>query len=510
MQASNRISFRLTVIFVAVTTLLLAAFGIYSYLSTKKSMEEQLTNQLQRVSSRLLIGLPAPIWNFDTKQLDILLDAEMSDPAVSAIIVKNAKNEFSAGRLRADDNQVTRAKADSKPVGEQSSEELTFDDGGQSKVVGKLEIFMSRAQIDQALRAQMLQIVLQVVVLNLALVIALSIGLNSVVIGPLNGIRAALEEIASGDADLTHRLKVIHQDEIGEVARLFNLFVEHLQDVVKQVVDNANELSHASDSMSSGASDVARRVADQSGIVSSMAASIKEMTDAISRLSDQSSDVKIISSRSGDLSKEGSAAVSSLLLGMRGISESVNQSAATIDNLGRESEKISTIVNVIKDIADQTNLLALNAAIEAARAGETGRGFAVVADEVRKLAERTAKSTEEISETIDIVQRGVRDAVGSMQGGVVRVNAGVTEAEQTGATIASVDACATQLVNSMTDISRAISEQTAASANVTQRVEAISSIADETSLAMQNAAHSAGQVNALAAKLKRVVAGFRI
>ncbi|MBK6908018.1 MAG: HAMP domain-containing protein [Rhodocyclaceae bacterium] len=510
MQVSQSINVRLNVIFVCLTTLLLVAFGIFGYVGSKSAMEQQLADQSRRVTERLNVGLPGPIWNFDKAQIDVLLDAEMGDPAIAAIMVMNAKGEFVAGRSRDAAGKAQVAGSGSPHAGEKSNVSLKYDDGGEKRPAGTVDVYVSRAQIDSALRDELVKIALQVVVQNIILIAVLSWSLKSVVLKPLNQIRSALEEIASGDADLTRRLQVIRPDEIGEVARLFNLFVEHLQDVVRQVVQHAGQLSTSASDMSNGAGEVAKRVSHQSEIISSMAASIEEFTVSISHLSEQSADVKTASTRSGTLSREGSAAVNSLLQDMRGISQSVNESASTIEDLGRESEKVSAIVNVIKDIADQTNLLALNAAIEAARAGETGRGFAVVADEVRKLAERTAKSTGEISETIDVVQRGIREAVSSMQSGVAKVNAGVGEAERTGTTINAVDNCATQLVESMEGIASAINEQTAASTEFAHRVESIALISDETSAAMQDAARSANRVNSLAGELEKVVGGFRV
>ena len=130
---------------------------------------------------------------------------------------------------------------------------------------------------------------------------------------------------------------------------------------------------------------------------------------------------------------------------MRRISDSVNRSSSAIEALGKESEKINSVVNVIKDIADQTNLLALNAAIEAARAGEAGRGFAVVADEVRKLAERTTKSTGEISNIIGVVQESIRQSVEQMHSGVEAVGSGLVRADEAGSVIEQLKASSDQV-----------------------------------------------------------------
>jgi methyl-accepting chemotaxis protein len=491
-------------------TILLTLFGIYRYWTTQSEMEHRLTDQTERLAGRLKLGIPASLWNYDFKQSQLLIEAEMANPEILAVIVSKKDGSFSLGRVRGADGKSVEASEKDRPTTRKVSGELSFVEEGKSNPIGTVDIYVSRDEIDKALRNVVIQLLIQIVVLSAALIAALLITLQSVVLQPLNRVRKALEEIASGDADLTRRLDVGREDEIGAVAHWFNVFVEHLQDVVKKVVANAEGLSQAADSMAHGVEDIARRAKSQSEIVAEIASSMSNMTRGIGLVSERSNDVRTVSTRSGNLSKDGSAAVSLLVDGMRRISESVHASAQTVESLGRESEKINTVVHVIKDIADQTNLLALNAAIEAARAGESGRGFAVVADEVRKLAERTARSTEEIGTTIDVVQGGIQDAVSSMERGVERVSEGVTEAERTGATIATVEECATQLVSSVDEIVVAIAEQSSASTDIAQRVDDISRIADETSASMQGAASAAGRVNELAADLKRLVGGFHV
>jgi methyl-accepting chemotaxis protein len=188
----------------------------------------------------------------------------------------------------------------------------------------------------------------------------------------------------------------------------------------------------------------------------------------------------------------------------------VNESARIINDLGQQSEKISAIVNVIKEIADQTNLLALNAAIEAARAGESGRGFAVVADEVRKLAERTTKSTQEISGMIGAIQSGTQNAVASMTSGVSRVNNGVTLATRAGESIRVIESNARQVVETVADISSSLREQSAASTEIAKNVERIAQMAEENSSAVAENASTATHLERLSEGLEAEVCRFKL
>ena len=253
-----------------------------------------------------------------------------------------------------------------------------------------------------------------------------------------------------------------------------------------------------------------RRVPEsQSEAASSMAAAV-EMTVGVDHISKNAADANAISNQAGELSSEGGRIVNTVVKEIRIIADAVNESANIIDELGRQSDQISAIVNVIKEIADQTNLLALNAAIEAARAGESGRGFAVVADEVRKLAERTTKSTQEISSMIGAIQGGTQNAVASMRDGVSRVNEGVTLATQAGEAMVQIQSNAGQVVDTVSDITSALREQAAASTEIAKNVEHIAQMAEENTSAVAENASTAHELERLAEGLQAEIRRFRV
>ena len=503
------ISKRLNLIFVSIVTLVLIGSGVLNYYSAKSDLDQRLQEQANGLSTRLKLSVPALLWSFDENQIDKTLEAEMIDADILGILVKT-KDGVASGRLRNAEGRIQPAAKDSKLSGPAQTAALEFIDNGSAKPVGSIEFAVSTERRDAALSSLIVKLVVQILVLNVLLILTLTISLRTLVFRPLSQISGALQQIASGEADLTKRLEVGERNEIGEVAHWFNTFVDQLQKIVRHVVESTSGLAQAEKAMSQGIEQSAQRATEQSEIITSMAAAMEEMTVGISHVSDQSAEVHAVSESSGGLARGGSTAVKELINEMRHIADSVNLSSETIEALGKESEKISSVVKVIKDIADQTNLLALNAAIEAARAGEQGRGFAVVADEVRKLAERTTKSTGEISGIIGIVQSGIHEAVNRMHSGVSAVANGRTRADEAGSTIEKLNDSSGKVIASVSDISMAIAEQSSASTEIARRVEAIAQLAEESNVAMNRTAESARTVKTLVGTMQSVVGGFKV
>jgi methyl-accepting chemotaxis protein len=212
----------------------------------------------------------------------------------------------------------------------------------------------------------------------------------------------------------------------------------------------------------------------------------------------------------GATATSGGRIVEETIEGMNRISEVVHHSAQTVEELGKSSDQIGEIVQVIDDIADQTNLLALNAAIEAARAGEQGRGFAVVADEVRKLAERTTKATKEIASMIRQIQKDTTGAVESMMRGKKEVEDGKALADKAGASLKEIMDGARQVVDTVTRVAAASQEQASASEQISRNIDAISNVTQESAAGTQQIARAAEDLNRLTANLLALLGQFSL
>jgi methyl-accepting chemotaxis protein len=317
---------------------------------------------------------------------------------------------------------------------------------------------------------------------------------------------AITKRIASGD--LSANVQCAPGDTTSLLAGMKEM-QEMLRKMISEIISGAERLESASGELLSASEEVASRSRQQSESASAMAAAVEEMTVSIDQVSHNAGEAHGISQEAGAVSERGTVIIQNAAEEMRKISEAVHSSSKIIEELGQQSDQITSIVNTIREIADQTNLLALNAAIEAARAGEQGRGFAVVADEVRKLAERTSLSTTEIAGMVGKIQNGTKSAVASMEAGVGQATRGVDLANEAGQSIVSIRDGALRVVAVVNDISSSIREQSTTSSEIARNIEQIAQMSEESSQAVQNTTEAARRLQELSASLHTAVSRFK-
>ena len=344
---------------------------------------------------------------------------------------------------------------------------------------------------------------------GILLATALAWGIIQSITRPLVKVQTAMADIEK-TGDFTHRAPVAGTDEVGQTASSFNVLLESLQKSIRDVLEHTVSLDQAATELAATSEQSAKGSEMTSESSAAMASSVEEMTVSINMVSENARETADITTRTGELSARGGEVISRTVEEMRAMAEAVRSSSSIIAELGQQSEQISGIVQVIKDVADQTNLLALNAAIEAARAGEQGRGFAVVADEVRKLAERTAGATGEISAMITAIQTSSHSAVDAMHKAAERVESGVALADQAGQAIADIQQGAGQVADHVNDITSALSEQGQASQNIAQQVERVAQAAEENSAAARSSSDAAARIEALGKGMRESMAKFRV
>ena len=312
------------------------------------------------------------------------------------------------------------------------------------------------------------------------------------------------------ELDFTSRLKVSGNDELAKVAHAFNGLLQRLQQSFRQISQHAESVNSAAQKVSTAAREMSVASSYQSEAASSMAASVEEMTVSVNHVADRAEETRRLSTNAGALAQKGEGIIGDTVQSINGIAQTVKNASGQLTELELQSEKISSIVAVIKEIADQTNLLALNAAIEAARAGEQGRGFAVVADEVRKLAERTGQSTQEIAATIQQMVAGSQAAVLSIQTVEGAVTTGVGYAEQASSAMQEIGSGSRDTVEMVSDITGSIREQGVASTDIAQQVEKIAQMTEENSAAAQSTSNTSDELVQLAQEMRNIVSQYRV
>ncbi len=317
-----------------------------------------------------------------------------------------------------------------------------------------------------------------------------------------------LRRLSGGD--LTQRVEIHDKSELAEAAGAFNQFMDGLQNIVRTIKSDAELVSADVARLCDSAREVAVSARGQGQAVNDAAAAIDAMTRNIDQVSDNASSAKDIADQATRLSAKGQNLIGDATAEMTLIASTVQESSRNIQSLKHVSERISGIVNVIRDVADQTNLLALNAAIEAARAGEQGRGFAVVADEVRKLAERTGLATNEIKSMIETIQSETQSAVTSMEAGSRQVERGVNMVGQLVDPLQELHSGATVTLDSLVELAAATRAQSAASSDISHNVERIAEMATRNNAIMEETTQAARHLETLAASLMGTVGRFRI
>ncbi|MBS1209201.1 MAG: methyl-accepting chemotaxis protein [Proteobacteria bacterium] len=328
------------------------------------------------------------------------------------------------------------------------------------------------------------------------------------ILSNLQAARSATRAIAKGE--LTCKLPVASEDELGKMLVDVAIMRNALHELVAAIRQNADALNGASTDLADAARLSAKSSASQANSANGMASAVEQLSVSIDMVDDRANQASSATQEATDSSTEGGAVIQQASTEMQQTATAINTAASSIGELELLSGQISSIINVIREVADQTNLLALNAAIEAARAGEQGRGFAVVADEVRKLAERTGKATGEIGSMIEKIQHCTLRAVQEMKNSVDQAGNGVALAHQAGASITTIQSGSQRVLQAVTEISHALKEQVVAAHEITSRLEEIAQTAENGSSTAARVADSASHLKELSAQTHALIGRFRI
>ncbi|EKO3378901.1 methyl-accepting chemotaxis protein [Vibrio fluvialis] len=372
-----------------------------------------------------------------------------------------------------------------------------------------LVMVMDKAVLEQPLN----QMLITQTLIGLVILLIMALATSWFVARQLNelsNIAAALGDIAEGDGDLTRRLTVKSDDEVGMLADKFNKFVDRLHVMVKNVRDVSVALNEGANHAARAAGQRSERIRTQQDEITMVATAVTEMASATAEIAGNADNTAKNANQSVELGAQGYQQMQQSKHSIDQLAQELTGAVNIIGELEEHANEISTILSTIRAIAEQTNLLALNAAIEAARAGEQGRGFAVVADEVRVLSQRTHASTEEIQTKIAGLQKVTSNAVSVMTESHKLVETSVSDVNQTGESLQAISE-AIQLISDMaTQIASAAEEQSLVTADINGNTESVREVSDALASDAQDAVQQAKELHNLAQELDQEISRFRL
>lgn len=350
--------------------------------------------------------------------------------------------------------------------------------------------------------------------LLLSTVLALIFGLVAAwaitrqIIIPLNQTLQVAERVASGD--LSHNLKSERQDELGQLQRAMQSMTVGLRELIGGISEGVTQIASAAEQLSAVTEQTSAGVNSQKVETDQVATAMNEMAATVQEVARNAEEASEAAVAADQQAREGDKVVGEAIAQIERLAAEVGNSTEAMGHLKRESDKIGSVLDVIKSVAQQTNLLALNAAIEAARAGEAGRGFAVVADEVRSLAQRTQKSTEEIEELIVGLQSGTQQVATIMDNSRGLTDSSVELTRRVGNALGNITRTVSTIQAMNSQIATAAEQQSAVAEEINRSVLNVRDVSEQTSAASEETAASSAELARLGIYLQTLVGRFRI
>ncbi|OEF79849.1 chemotaxis protein [Vibrio tasmaniensis 1F-155] len=371
-------------------------------------------------------------------------------------------------------------------------------------VVGEVPTSEVFAELDAT--AKQMLIMTAVVAL---IFILMGVVLANSITQPIKLLAKRFGDLGEGDGDLAQRIEVKGNDEIAQLSKGFNGFIEKIHESMKEVFSTSQALQVAAESVSNKAHITHDNSQEQRDQTLQVVAAINQMGMTISEIASNAATAAETATQASGNTEVGRSVVNKAKDAISRLAQDIESTGQVVEQLASTTQDIGSILGVIRDISEQTNLLALNAAIEAARAGEQGRGFAVVADEVRVLSQRTHSSTDEIREMIETLQKNSVSAVESMQRSQDLAQSSVDDANNATIALEEIATSIQQISEMASHISNAASEQRSVTGEVSKNIQLVNDVSENMSTEADNSRHLSEELRGIAQQLNTQVQLFK-
>ena len=330
------------------------------------------------------------------------------------------------------------------------------------------------------------------------------------IVRPIRQVTAALVDIGGGQGDLSRRLDAHRENELGDLARGFNRFIESLRQLIADALNTSEQLRHSVKDVALVVDSTSTRAARQQEMTDMVATAVHEMGLTVQEIARNAAEAAGVSRNTRDEAVSARGVVSDSIINIEHMSDGIGAAAGAVEQLAAQIATVDQVLATIRSISEQTNLLALNAAIEAARAGEMGRGFAVVADEVRTLAGRTQSATGEIQTMMSQLKSGAEQAVASMRSGQAATGTGVASSRRTGESLDQIAGYVEALADRNQQVAAATEEQSSVTEEINRNVQGIADLAQSTARDVQACYQDCQELTRYAEHLASQMARFKL